>query len=507
MNIIKRDDIRGLYPEELNGNTAEQIGFATCKLLQKETPAPRIAIGYDCRHGNIEIQNGFARGFQSAGGTCDTFGLLSTEHVYYICGTHPEYTAGAMITASHNPKEYNGIKMLHGGCVPFTSAELAEIGSTMQNYTPSKAQPTAPQLQLINFNEYADTLLKISGLDKREDSNHGQIRVVVLAGHGMGAVAFGSIAAKLQPKGLQVALIEPEPDGDFPNGVPNPLNKEYMAKLASLVEQHQADLGICFDGDADRAGFVDAWGQEIIPSQVLALIAKHRLAQSKAEAPVIMRNLCCSQLIADQFPKDGAVQLIDTPVGHGRIKLLMRHPQFQSRCVFAGEHSGHYFYPDFFYVDSGVLTSLNMIRITWELREQKKSLPEMLASWRKNYVWSGEINFQLNTQEEVLPVMRTVWNDENKPGIRRFEVAEDPQLKVQRVFENNGQYTPEKLPAPDLKMQYSDNDGGWWFVLRPSGNEPRLRLNVEAWGNNAATVCKDKTAQLIQKLLSLGAKQ
>ena len=527
---IKRDDIRGVYPQELNRQTAEALGYAVCSLLAKNCPSPRIAIGYDCRHGNLEIQSGFAAGFQAAGGACVSFGLLSTEHIYYICGTRSEFTAGAMITASHNPKEYNGIKLLHGGCLPFTSAELVEIGETAAAYkndenagschatsnacahkcegcTASCPGNDAIPMQLLDFKAYAEFLLHLSGLDRRGESPHAQIRIVVLAGHGMGALAFGSIAEIMRGRGLQSALIEPEPNGDFPDGVPNPLDKNYMARLSELVQQHQADLGICFDGDADRAGFVDPMGQEILSSQVLALIALHRLHESPIQKPVVMRNLCCSRLLADLFPKDGPVTLIDTPVGHGRIKLLMRHPELQARCVFAGEHSGHYFYPDFFYLDSGVLTSLFMIEIVWRLREQKRSLPDLLAAWRQNYAWSGEINFRLGSSEEIAPVMTAVWKAENNDGIRRFEVAVDPDLGVQRVFENNGEYKPQSLPAPDLKMQCDEGDKGWWFVLRPSGNEPKLRLNVEAWGKDAKALCQKKTDELIQRLLSLGAFQ
>ena len=526
---IKRDDIRGLYPQELNCETARAIGYAVCRLLAKNCDVPRIAIGYDCRHGNLEIQSGFAEGFQKAGGSCVSFGLLSTEHIYYICGTRSEFTAGAMITASHNPKEYNGIKLLHGGCLPFTSAELVEIGETAAAYKNGEDAGTRQEqqnvcahkcegctascqgisnytipMQLLDFKAYAEFLLRLSGLDRREVSPHAQIRIVVLAGHGMGALAFGAIAEMMRGRGLQSTLIEPEPNGDFPEGVPNPLDKKYMARLSEQVQQHQADLGICFDGDADRAGFVDATGEEILPSQVLALIAQHRLQESRVKEPVVMRNLCCSRLLEDLFPKNGPVTLIDTPVGHGRIKLLMRHPELQSRCVFAGEHSGHYFYPDFFYLDSGVLTSLFMIEIVWRLREQRKSLSELLAAWRQNYVWSGEINFNLKSSDEVLPVMTAVWKAENKDGVRRFEVAQDPNLGVQRVFENNGEYQPQNLPAPDLKMQY-DGEEGWWFVIRPSGNEPKLRLNVEAWGSNAKALCKQKSDELIERLLSLGA--
>ncbi len=498
--FMKRDDIRGLFPQQLNAQTAECIGQATCELLQNQgIPAPAIAVGHDCRHGNQEISRGFMTGFLKAGGKCEDLGLVSTEHVYYICGEHAQnFSAGAMVTASHNPREYNGIKMVHSGCVPFGQSDLAFIGKRTDELL-------SAQKPALDFGEYAKHMLKLSGLDALPDCDCVKFTAVVLAGNGMGAVAYGPIADLLEAKGLKSIILEGDPNGDFPQGVPNPLLPSFMSRLAEKVTEYHADLGIGFDGDADRAGFVDDTGKEIIPSQVHALISEAKLARTAIQHPVIMRNLCCSQLIADLFPLGGKAELIDTPVGHGRIKQLMRSDAFRNRTVFAGEHSGHYFYPEFNYVDSGVLTTLNMLSIVWQMKEQGVSLSGRLADWRKRYVWSGEINYELATAEETRAALVAIWKQTAAPGIQRLEAQNDPACGAQRVFPNEGPYDPQTAAAPDLKMLCNQGEQGWWFVLRPSGNEPKLRLNVEAWGDDAPNSCAQKTAELDAMIRACGA--
>lgn len=488
---MKRDDIRGLFPNQLNGLTAKCIGKAACMLLQaKGIQSPTMAVGHDCRHGNVEIAQGFMLGFREAGGKCVYLGTVSTEHVYFSCGEHADrFDAGAMVTASHNPREYNGIKMVHSGCLPFSQEDLAFI-----------AQRTDELLSLdtpeMDFEEYARHMLSLTELINRPDSDAVKFTIVVLAGNGMGAVAFAPIARLLEQKGLKSIILEGEPDGDFPQGVPNPLLPDFMKRLGAKVLEHHADLGIGFDGDADRAGFVDSTGAEIIPSQVLALIAEAKLARSANDAPVVMRNLCCSQLIADLFPAGGKATLVDTPVGHGRIKQLMRCEAYRNRTVFAGEHSGHYFYPEFNYVDSGVLTSLNMLSIVWGMAERGESLPARLSAWRKRYVWSGELNYELASKEATRQALVKVWQATQAPGIQRFEARQDTACGAQRIFASDAPYDPAVIAAPDLKMLSRKGDSGWWFVLRPSGNEPKLRLNVEAWGEDAKAVCQAKVKEV-----------
>ncbi len=517
-DFIKRDDLRGLYPSQLNGRVAAAIGRATAELLQSHGhPSPAVVIGYDCRHGSREITRGFRIGLSAAGGQSACLGPVSTEHVYSACGADTPYEAGVMVTASHNPREYNGMKFVYRGCAPFPPEDLATIGrravklldepvpAALDDGDDSLVRPDPAAAAILD--NYAARLMAIAGLDGRTDCRKTPLTVVVLAGNGMGAVAYTPFARRLEPKGLRSIILEATPDGDFPQGVPNPLSPAFMARLAASVREHHADLGIGFDGDADRAGFVDATGKEIIPSHVLALIAAERLAHANAGRPVVMRNLCCSRLLAELFPADGPVQLIDTPVGHGRIKRLMRCDAFRERTVFAGEHSGHYFYPEFNYVDSGMLTCLSMLAIVWKMAENGEQLADRLADWRRRYAWSGEINFTMPSAAAVHSALRQLWLDTRAPDVRRHEVRLDEECGAWRVFpaDEQDRYDPENATTPDLKMIRDNGDSGWWFVLRPSGNEPRLRLNVEAWGDQAANDCQALAARLIDSLQTCGA--
>ena len=495
-DVLKRDDVRGLYPKHLNGRVAEALGRASCEMLKGEgIERPFIVVGHDCRHGNTEIAQGFMLGFMRAGGECDDLGLVSTEHVYYSCGKpSTKYDAGAMVTASHNPKEYNGIKIIHKGCLPFSQEELAFIGARCDELL---AVP-----QGFDFDEYARAIVHIAGLDKGRASQR-PFTVVVLAGGGMGAVAFAPIAKLLEPLGLRAIILEGEPDGDFPNGVPNPLLPDFMKRLSQKTLEHHADLGIGFDGDADRAGFVDSNGMEVIPSQVLALISSAKLASSSVENPVVMCNLCCSQLIQHLFK--GRAEVVQTPAGHGRIKQLMRSGMFSGRTLLAGEHSGHYYYPEFNYSDSGVLSSLYMISLVWNMRDKGESLADKLVEWRGHYCWSGEINYELPSSDDIAKAIVKVFKSEKGVGVQRLEVRFDEAIGAQHVFVADSDYDAAKIAAPDLKMEHDGGESGWWFVLRPSGNEPKLRLNVEAWGKDARRLCEEKTAAIDRIVLDCGA--
>ncbi|MBQ6474030.1 MAG: hypothetical protein IJJ33_18720, partial [Victivallales bacterium] len=509
-SVFKRDDLRGIYPQQLDRPTSEALGGALAKLVQaRGIPQPTIVLGHDCRKGGQELVAGFTAGAQEAGARVIPLGLVSTEHVYFACGGERpvgKVDAGVMVTASHNPKEYNGMKILWAGCLPFTGGDLAELRRRAEEQSghpvPSLAyEPPAEAVREAFLRRYARHLLTLAGMDRLPQQEKPVFTAVLLAGHGMGGVAFAPLAEILQSRGFAFRMFETEADGSFPNGVPNPLLPDFMERLGTLTRQCQAQLGFGFDGDADRAAFVDAQGRQIIPSQVLALIARSKVA-GLTNHPVVMRNLCCSRLLADLFPAGGDVTLVDTPVGHGRIKLLMRSPQYQSRTVFAGEHSGHYFYPEFDYVDSGVLTVLLMLKLGLQMQQAVRQLTDDLDSWRTRYAWSGERNYTLASQEQVLPVIAEVARQMEK--CRRQGIVEGVD-GLHHVADLTGPYDPAKLAAPDLKLISDDGHDGFWLVLRPSGNEPKLRLNVEAWGEDAQTACANQTATLDALLRRLGA--
>ncbi len=506
---LKRDDLRGLYPGQLNGETARCLGRAACRLLREKCGCgekPLLGVGYDCRLGSLELAQGLMLGFQEAGGRCLLAGRVSTEHVYYLCGREDlSLDAGVMITASHNPKEYDGMKFVHAGCLPFTHEELAFLGTVADEMMAKDFAVPA-----MDFARYARDMFALANLDALPDSKETMLRLLVLAGGGMGGVAFTPLAELLKAKGIETTILEGELDGNFPQGVPNPLSPAFMKRLGEATRNVGADLGIGFDGDADRVGFVGANGQEILPAHVFALIAREKVRRTApGTRPVVMKNLCCSRLIEDLFPANGPVELVETPVGHGRIKLLMRSKEYASRVVFAGEHSGHYFYPEFHFMDSGVLTCLNMIGILRNLRaEAKQSLAGILEGWRKNYHWSGEQNYSMASTEDTKQAMAHVAEKAALlPEGVRYEVRLDADAGVHRVLPapQGAPYAPAALSAPDLKFRFDQGGHGWWFVLHPSGNESILRLNVEGWGPDSVALCQKGQSLLAGLLRESGA--
>ena len=197
------------------------------------------------------------------------------------------------------------------------------------------------------------------------------------------------------------------------------------------------------------------------------------------------------------------MQLVDTPVGHGRIKQMMRSEKYRANVLFAGEHSGHYFYPEFDYVDSGVLTSLRVLAIARQEFLEGRSLTRRLEQWRNNYCWSGERNFTLASAEQIQPVLETICSQNAAEFTRFGVVAGEDKLTCVKSLQADFPFA-EQL-CPDLKMVRDDGESGVWFVVRPSGNEPRLRLNVEAWGDNCQKECASETGRLVEALHSLGA--
>lgn len=503
--VLKRDDIRGVWPHEFNAEVALLFGEAFTALVRgNPAAAPTIVVGHDARNGSFELGLAFCRGVLAAGGQAEWLGLVSTEHVYYMAGRYPErYAGGAMLTASHNPKEYNGIKFVLGGARPLGAHDLERLRdlAVARLRLPSGLDPRA---------EFAAFLLERAGSAGLPRCSAPRFPVVVAAGNGVGAWAFQPLAEALAAHGFRFTFLDPEPDGDFPRGVPNPLLPSFVRRLRQAVRSQGASLGIGFDGDADRAGFVDDSGHEITGAEVLALVAERKLtAGTTAAAPIVMRNLCGSRLVQDLCAAYPHATLIDTPVGHGRIKLLMRHAAYRDRVLIAGEHSGHYFYPEFYHLDSGMLTALYMLQLVAATASRGRSLSGRLRPWRRRYAWSGEINYAFTDAAgpgQALDAAARAF----AVGGARYEVRADPALDgLERVFAATAPYDRASLPSPDLKVEFAEPGAaaGWWFVLRPSGNEPRLRLNVESWGPRAAARTAARVAEIAALITGVGGQR
>ncbi len=510
--IFKRDDIRGVYPTELDEELAFEAGHAFGEMLLSGAlpPAPpvRIVVGHDARLSSPSLAAAVVRGVESWGAEVHFIGLCSSEEIYYHCGREGNIVGGIMVTASHNPAEYNGMKFVLCGGAPLTGAQLAAMRKEMEEHLVAVRRPAE------RTTDFQQQLLKLSGWKanavKCVCARETPLKVIVSAGNGVGAVAFAPFIQLLELQGFTFIMMEDEPDGNFPNGVPNPLLPEFMGRLAARVKAEGADLGIGFDGDADRAGFVDGDGHVLASAEVYTAVARHKLAHAGKTSgrPVLMRNLCCSRYIVDAFGEDD-VEIVETPVGHGQIKQLMRHPNYSGRVLFAGEHSGHYFYPEFFSVDSGMMTSLTMLHVLQEARATGTTLAALFDDYRRNYCWSGELNVPLPSEKSVEQVIRAAYEAvcARFAGSRLVvsQVAPDAATGLNGVADYAAGpwegLKRETLACADLKVRLEEADGsGWWFVMRPSGNEPKLRLNVEAHGKDCVAACRELTAFLQEQM-------
>jgi len=489
--VFKRDDLRGVWPLEMNDDIAAIAGLALARMTAQRQGSARIALGYDARTGSPALARAFANGARAGGAAIVFLGLCSTEQVYFQCGVNSaDIDSGAMITASHNPKEYNGLKVLWKGAAPFSQDDMLQLRKIMQNSFDELPDIQARSFPLLKVKDcrqdFTEHLLKLVDFDNWPSAN-SPMKIVVDGGNGVGGHCFASFADALATKNCHVIFKAEDPNGDFPLGVPNPLLPECQARLAAEILEEQADMGILFDGDADRAGIATETGKILTGSQTLALLAQRKLAKRMpSERPaILMKNLCCSQLLDDLFAGNDAIKVMQTPVGHGRIKLLMRHPSLAPDVLMAGEHSGHYFYPEFNSVDSGIISALNLIGATIEYRNANRSLERTVSAWREKYVDSGEINRKLESRDKINAILKLLWEYFKHLGCKRYEVAPDATLGLLSVHETEGEYLPENLSAPDLKIMSTVPDGAGWCVVRPSGNEPALRFFIETWGNNA----------------------
>ncbi|MEU8422838.1 phosphomannomutase/phosphoglucomutase [Micromonospora sp. NPDC048835] len=436
--IVKAYDVRGTVPDQWDERAAEALGAAFTQLLNStDEPGDAVVVGYDMRATSPGLAAAFAAGVRAEGRSVIEIGLASTDLLYYASGSLD--LPGAMFTASHNPAQYNGIKMCRSGARPIgQESGLAEIRERAQALLDSgdarpAGAPTRPAERRDLLPDYAGYLRKLVDL-----SGIRPLKVVVDAGNGMGGFTVPTVLgdAALSALPLEIVPLYFELDGSFPNHEANPLDPANLVDLQRAVVEHGADIGLAFDGDADRCFVVDERGEPVSPSAITALVAARELA--KHPGSTVIHGLITSSAVAEIISEHGG-QPVVARVGHSFIKAEMA----RTNAVFGGEHSAHYYFRDFWFADTGMLAAMHTLAALGE-----QSLPlSVLAGEYERYIASGEINSTVTDQAAAVAEVRAAYPD---------AVADE---------------------MDGLTLRFPD---GAWFNLRASNTEPLLRLNVEA---------------------------
>ncbi|MEU0720442.1 phosphomannomutase/phosphoglucomutase [Streptomyces lavendulocolor] len=446
--IVKAYDVRGVVPDQWDEPLAELFGAAFVDI----TGADAIVVGHDMRPSSPGLSGAFARGAARRGADVTLIGLCSTDQLYFASGTFG--LPGAMFTASHNPAQYNGIKMCRAGAAPVgQDTGLAEIRALAEKWLETGApQAAATPGTLTERDTLADYAAHLKTL-----VDLGSIRplkVVVDAGNGMGGHTVPSVFAGLP---LNLVPMYFELDGTFPNHEANPLDPANLVDLQQRVREEGADLGLAFDGDADRCFVVDEKGDPVSPSAVTALVAARELARNGGTGTVI-HNLITSWSVPEVVRENGGTP-VRTRVGHSFIKEEMA----RTGAIFGGEHSAHYYFRDFWNADTGMLAALHVLAA---LGGQTGPLSQLVSSYDR-YAGSGEINSTVADQ----------------PG---------RTAAVREAFASREGVTTDDLDG--LTVTGAD----WWFNLRPSNTEPLLRLNVEARDEPTMARLRDEVLALVR---------
>ena len=441
--IFKAYDIRGVVPDELDESVAEEVGAAFVRL----TNAKSIVTLHDMRTSSAPLAEALGRGAAAQGADVTHGGLGSTDMVYYASGSLG--MPGAMVTASHNPARYNGIKLCKAGAKPVgIETGLAEIKAMVEGGVPrydgEPGKVTSKDL-LPGYAEYLKKLVDLSGIRP--------LKVAVDAGNGMAGHTVPVVF-----EGLPITLIALyfELDGTFPNHEANPIDPENLRDLQKAVKDSNADIGLAFDGDADRCFVVDERGEIVSPSVLAGLIATRELAREPGAT--VIHNLITSRAVPELITEHGGTP-VRTRVGHSFIKAKMA----ETNAVFGGEHSGHFYFRDFWYADSGMLAALHALAA---LGHDNRPLSAILKDFSR-YAASGEINSEVSDQAGTTAKVKNIYSE--RPGV-----------------------TLDELDG--LTVMGDD----WWFNIRPSNTEPLLRLNVEAATPEQMAAIRDEVLGLVR---------
>ena len=445
MGAFHAYDIRGIYGVDFDRTTAYKVGYFLPELLG----AREVLVGRDCRVSSQEIHDALVEGICDAGADVADIGLSSTPMVYFGTANYG-YKASVQITASHNPAEYNGMKVSRENALPVgLDTGLGQIRDWIEEGRPT---PVAAQRGTVRqkdiHKDYMDFMLKFKG-------DYSGLKIAFDLSNGMSCLFAHEVFGE-EPEYLFDTM-----DGRFPNHEPNPLVAKNVEPLKELVRRTGADVGVIYDGDADRVMFVDDKGQFVAPDLVIAMMALYFCDERGAKAPRVLQEIRSSKAVGEYLARYGA-ELHTWRVGRAFAAPKLR----EIDGLWGGELAGHYYFKDFFYSDSGLLSSLIVLRIVAALKKQGKTFSGQIAEIA-GYCNSGEINFRL----------------EDKPGAMKAVCAYfSAQEKPLKVMDFDG-----------FRLEFAD----WWFNIRPSNTEPYLRFICEA---RTQALLEDKVAQACRLL-------
>jgi phosphomannomutase len=439
--IFKAYDIRGVVPDELDAEVARAIGTAFAAFAKTD----RILIARDMRPSGVELSKVFAEGVTAAGVDVVDLGLTSTDELYYASGALD--APGAMFTASHNPARYNGIKLCLAGAKPVgAESGLGEIKAAVKAGPGPRTSREGTVVQQDVLEDYATKVRSFI-----DPTVLRPLKVVADTANGMGGLVVPPVFAPLP---VELEILFAELDGNFPNHPADPIQPANLKDLQARILETGADIGLAFDGDADRCFLVDDLGQPVSGSTTTAMVAKAML--DKHPGSTILHNLICSKAVAEIVRENGGVP-VKTRVGHSYVKAIMA----ETGAVFGGEHSGHYYFRDNYRADSGCIAAVVVLEL---LSRAGRPLSEVRKAFER-YADSGEINTEVSDQAAVIERVAAHYRPDRYPGA-----------------------TQDRLDGLTVDL------GDWWFNLRPSNTEPLLRLNLEA---ATPDQCEARTAEVI----------
>lgn len=437
MSAFKAYDFRGVYNQDFDLETIYKFGYFLPQLLE----AKKILVGRDMRLSSPAMFDALSRGITDAGADVYNLGLCTTPMVYYFTAKH-DFDGSVMITASHNPKDYNGLKVSRRGALPCGyDTGLREIEQKIATEKVTVAENRGKIVEYSCQNEYLAFL-------KQYTHDISNLNIVMDCSHGMASLLVGELF------GTQPHYLYNELDGNFPNHDGNPLEEKNVRDLKREVLVRNADVGVIYDGDADRVMFVDELGQFIAPDLMIALMG-HYFGEEKKLKGVYIQDIRTSKSVSEYLEKMEFTPYI-WRVGRAYAALKLR----EIDGIFGGEFAGHYYFRDFFYSDSAMMASLIILHIISKFKKKGISLSQIIKQIA-SYANSGEINFKIEQKQEAMEALKEHFTHQEQPT---------------KIMDFDG-----------YRIEFSD----WWFNVRPSNTEPYLRLLMEA-----------KTTELLQEKLN-----